>query len=501
MKNARRDFLKSIGLFSVGLGLSPFSGYATPTLARKELHSPLRTPVRIRGRVVAKGKGLPGVAVTDGLRVVTTSSGGAYELISDSTREYVYISLPSGYEIPTAPNGIANFYHRIRPSAKAEFSANFDLKPTALNDINHAFLVLADPQIQNRYEADQLLTVTAPDVKALVQSYQDKPVFGLGCGDLVFDEFPLFKDYQEAVSRMGIPFYQVLGNHDMDIDSRSDDLSTRTFASLFGPTYYSFNRGQVHYIVLDDVFSIGGKKYIGYLTEPQLKWLEQDLALVEKGSTVVVSLHIPAYTGASKRNKGSSELGGTVSNRPELYRLLEPFKAHIMSGHTHFNENVFEGSAYEHVHGTVCGAWWSGPICNDGTPNGYGVYEVNGSQLSWKYKSTGKPLTHQSRLYRPGTDPASPSDLIVNVWNHDPAWKVMWYQDGIRQGEMRQQQGLDPLSVELHTGPEKPQRRTWVEPGITDHLFRAQPAALAKQITVEITDRFGKVYTESVNLS
>jgi hypothetical protein len=278
-------------------------------------------------------------------------------------------------------------------------------------------------------------------------------------------------------------------------------LSTRTFASLFGPTYYSFNRGQVHYIVLDDVFSIGGKKYIGYLTEPQLKWLEQDLALVEKGSTVVVSLHIPAYTGASKRNKGSSELGGTVSNRPELYRLLEPFKAHIMSGHTHFNENVFEGSAYEHVHGTVCGAWWSGPICNDGTPNGYGVYEVNGSQLSWKYKSTGKPLTHQSRLYRPGTDPASPSDLIVNVWNHDPAWKVMWYQDGIRQGEMRQQQGLDPLSVELHTGPEKPQRRTWVEPGITDHLFRAQPAALAKQITVEITDRFGKVYTESVNLS
>lgn len=500
MKNVRRDFLKSLGLFSVGLGLSPFSGYATEELAQKELLQRAYSPVRVRGRVTAKGKGLTGVAVTDGLRVVTTKANGSYELLTDNTRSFVYLTLPSGYEIPAKANGIASFYQRITPNAKAEFAANFDLRPSTLNDSEHVFLVLADPQIQNRYEADQLLTVTAPDVQALTQQYSGKSMFGLGCGDLVFDEFPLFEDYQQAVAKMGIPFYQVIGNHDMDL-TRSDALSAQTFQSLFGPAHYSFNRGEVHYVVLDDVFSIGGKKYIGYLTEPQLKWLEQDLALVEKGSTVVVSLHIPAFTRVAERNNTSPGLGGTISNRQALYRLLEPFKAHIMSGHTHFNENVIEGSTFEHVHGTVCGAWWSGPICKDGTPNGYGVYEVSGSELRWSYKATGKPLEHQARIYPPGTDPANKSDLIANVWNYDPAWKVHWYQDGIRQGEMRRQDGYDPLSVALHSGPDKPERRTWVDPMITDHLFRAQPSPQARQVTIEITDRFGKVYTEKLELA
>ncbi len=59
--------------------------------------------------------------------------------------------------------------------------------------------------------------------------------------------------------------------------------------------------------------------------------------------------------------------------------MLEPFNAHLISGHTHENEHVFEGGIHEHIHGAVCGAWWSGPICYDGTPNGYGVYEIKGN--------------------------------------------------------------------------------------------------------------------------
>jgi 3',5'-cyclic AMP phosphodiesterase CpdA len=105
------------------------------------------------------------------------------------------------------------------------------------------------------------------------------------------------------------------------------------------------------------------KKYVGYLTENQLHWLEQDLASVPKGSTVVVSLHIPTNTGHARRNKlKEEELGGTVANRRQLYKMLEPFQAHIMSGHTHVNEKWEEGNIIEHVHGTVCGAWWTGPF-------------------------------------------------------------------------------------------------------------------------------------------
>ena len=78
-----------------------------------------------------------------------------------------------------------------------------------------------------------------------------------------------------AFGQVGIPFFQVIGNHDMNLDSRTDDYSARTFSDLFGPTYYSFNRGEVHYVVLDDVFFLGtSKKYIGYISEKQFAWLE-----------------------------------------------------------------------------------------------------------------------------------------------------------------------------------------------------------------------------------
>jgi hypothetical protein len=155
--------------------------------------------------------------------------------------------------------------------------------------------------------------------------------------------------------------------------------------------------------------------------------------LVEKGKTVIVSLHIPAFTNAAKRGNTAPSLGGTVSNREVLYRLLEPYKAHIMSGHTHFNEKVQQGNIIEHVHGTVCGAWWSGPICYDGTPNGYGVYEVKGSEVQWYYKSTGKDRKHQFRHYLPGTNPNKPEELTVNVWNADEAWKIAWLETVFRK--------------------------------------------------------------------
>ena len=61
----------------------------------------------------------------------------------------------------------------------------------------------------------------------------------------------------------------------------------------------------------------------------------------------------------------------------------------MYSGHVHEHEHIFERGTHEIVQGTVCGAWWAAPICWDGTPNGYGVYEVNGSDISWPYKSTG----------------------------------------------------------------------------------------------------------------
>lgn len=495
----RRGFLKSLGLAGAGLGLNINFLQAKPTQRSRGSNV---AEVALTGRVASNGKGIADVSVTDGKNVTRTDAKGNYRLDSNAAAEFVYISVPRGYAF-TNEKGVTRFYQKIAAQS-GRFRADFELQKLAVDDTRHAFVVWADPQIQTKEDAELLKTQSAPDTLKLVGSYgNDRPFHGIGCGDLVWDRFELFDDYKQAVATTGIPFFQVIGNHDMDLDARTDDYSSETFKKLFGPSYYSFNRGDVHYVVLDDVFFLGtSKKYIGYIPEHQFAWLEQDLAHVKPGSTVVVSVHIPVNTGAKRRNQMAEEpIGGVVSNRKELYRILKPYKAHIMSGHTHFNEKVFEGDIIEHVHGTVCGAWWTGPICFDGTPSGYGVYEVNGSDIRWYHKAVGHDKTHQFRIYPVGAVKEKPDAFAVNVWNWDPQWKVEWFEDGKNRGAMQQEISFDPLSIELHLGKEKPAKRSWVDPVLTDHMFFAKPSPESKTITVQVADRFNNVYKKEVELS
>lgn len=490
----RRNFLKSMSLVSAWFG--------TPAIVSKAAgdKSTSAGELILQGKVQSNRKGIAGVVVTDGRSVVVTDKNGQYKFNSYEEAEFVYISIPSGYAFPTN-NGVAAFYAPI-PKRNGVVVNNFTLEKLKTDDNRHQFVVWADTQMISKADCEQLKKESVPDLKALVQSYGNEALFhGIGCGDLVWDKFDLFTDYKEAIQMTGIPFYNVIGNHDMDIDSRTDDYSAQTFKQQFGPTYYSFNRGQIHYVVLDDVFFVGtAKRYIGYINESQLKWLERDLQWVKPGTTVVVSVHIPTNTGAIRRKKIKEEFGGTVSNRKQLYKLLRPYKVHIMSGHTHFNESWEEDNIMEHNHGTVCGAWWTGPICSDGTPSGYGVYEVEGSELKWYYKSTGKEESHQLRVYEKGRHKDFPEEVVANVWNWDPKWKVEWYEDNVLKGTMKQRIAFDPWAVELYEGPQLPKKHKFVEPSLADHLFFAKPSAGAREIMVKATDRFGNVYREIIQL-
>jgi hypothetical protein len=494
----RRDFIKSLGLTSaawLSLGDSVFADIQREfPLQNQPL---LFFPIRIKGKVSAAGKGIAGVSVSDGRLVVQTNAAGEFDLISGSDRDFVFVSLPSGYAIQKLANGSASFFQPIDKS-KTEQSISFDLKKVTSSDANHHFLLLSDTQIQDGYEANQLLTVAAPDVVKTLASLNDPNAFGIGCGDLVYDKLELFKEYNQSIQMYNIPFFQVIGNHDMDFGVRSDAWTGSTFKGHFGPTYYSWNRGEIHYVVLDDVFYLGtGSRYIGHLPEEQLAWLEQDLKTVEKGKTVVVSLHIPTVTGNLKRYPQSDPLGGTVSNREHLYRMLEGYQVHILSGHTHFNDNMINGHVYEHCHGTVCGAWWSGPICHDGTPSGYAVYEAKGSELRWKYKGTGLDIMEQFRVYPVGYHKDFPDQMSINCWNYDPEWEISWFENGMKKGAPEKILAVDPWSVELHTGPNLPARRTWVEPQLNDHLFFFKPSS-KENLVVEAKDRFGNVYSKRV---
>jgi hypothetical protein len=481
----RRSFLKAIGLGSAG-SLVSTQLIANPTQPSRNQKHPSTISITIKGAVRCAGIGVANVAVTDGLTVTTTDSKGNYELQSNATATFVYISIPRGYAFHNE-KGIVSFYKRINTS-RSRFRADFTLEKLTQDDTQHTFVVWADTQIETAEDAKRLLQESAPDLRKLVADYGPTTLMhGIGCGDLIWDNYDLYEDYKKAIEIGNIPFFQVLGNHDVNHEARSEEHSSNTFSEHFGPTYYSFNRGEIHYVILDDVFYLGAfSKYTPYISERQFHWLEQDLALVKPGSTVVLSLHIPTTD---------------ISNREELYRILKPYKVQIMSGHNHSNTKIFiTENITEHNHGAVCGAWWIGNVCYEGTPNGYGVYEVNGSEIRWYHKSVGYAGDHQVRLYAPGSDPEHPYAWIANVWNWDPAWKVEWFEDDAYKGTLKNEHGYDPTTLTLFAKDKLPDSRQWISPGSSDHIFRAIPSPTVKKITIRVTDRFGNVYNESLNL-
>ena len=495
MPSTRRDFLKALGLTGAALSLPGVSAPA-PRFTRGV------APVTVTGRVAGPKGGIEEVPVTDGVTVTQTDANGQYELAASPRQPFVFLSVPSGYQLPTHDTGTARFYQPLDAAGGDTVEASFSLAPLGRDDEQHAFLFLADPQTQTEAEMQQFQDETVPDVRETVEGLGNQPVFGVGGGDLVFDDLSLFSGYEAAVQQMGLPFMQVVGNHDLNFDAPGDPGSTATFRQHFGPEYYSFDRGAVHYVVLDDVYwpgsdGFGGDTddYLGHLDATQLAWLEQDLALVDDGRPVVVFTHIPPLSTAYERQgEPSPSVRGQISNRDALYELLDPFDAHIVSGHVHENEHRFADGPHEHVVGTVCGAWWTGPVCYDGTPKGYAVYEVDGESVAWWYKATGHDSDHQIRTYPAGADPTAPDEWVANVWGATDDWTVVWYEDGIRTGHMARRVGVDPMSRRLHRGDDQPKKHSWVEPVPTEHLYYAPTNPDANRVRVEVTEWFGRPY-------
>jgi hypothetical protein len=78
--------------------------------------------------------------------------------------------------------------------------------------------------------------------------------------------------YKQAILQTGIPWYNVMGNHDMNYDATEDRLSDESFEAHFGPNNYAFNYGKTHFIVLDDILyphPLTGKGYWGALRDDQ----------------------------------------------------------------------------------------------------------------------------------------------------------------------------------------------------------------------------------------
>lgn len=187
--------------------------------------------------------------------------------------------------------------------------------------------------------------------------------------------------------------FPCIGNHDKVKQTDATLPRTTTdYEREFGPLNYSFNRGRVHFVSMDDVVFQNGTDYVAGFSDAQVAWLRSDLQYVPKDWMVILYYHIPLRNDAS------------IANREAILSLLDGYaEVHLMCGHTHYNRNYAITdpiSVEERIHGAGCGAWWNSKICGDGTPNGYAIYQITGNSITnlW-YKSTGYDRAFQLRLF------------------------------------------------------------------------------------------------------
>ena len=450
----------------------------------------------VRGTVSdTAGKPLQGVVVTDGYNFTQTNERGEYSLDSNLDKSrFVYLSVPGDYEIEQT-KGIPDLFYQQLDKSKEINEHDFTLTPRKQPIDGFVYLAISDPQTIDERQMKRFREETIPDLKQTIERYQGKEVYGMALGDITWDRMDLFTPYKEAVSVLGIPMFSVIGNHDHDLNKFTDREATENYRSHFGPTYYAFDMGRTHYIVLDDIVYHGAKKYDEQIDSLQLAWAAEYARRLPAGSRVCVAMHAPAM----KAWKGNQVMESAA-------RLMDAFaghELHFITGHTHVNSNydIREG-VVEHNVAQICGNLWYDPINKDGTPKGYQLFRECGGEFSWEYRSLGSPAVRQLRVWQPGQVEAFPGSVVAKIWNWDPCWTVVWYEDGRYRGAMQRIQIVDP-DYAAHLDSLKNAGRKLAKsqhPRISDFYFKARPSASAQTIEVVATDRFGRRYSERITL-
>lgn len=450
--------------------------------------------INIHGSIKTANVGIEGVVVSSGCQFTKTDLNGNFSLSISDGDQFVQISCPFGYSVPVV-NSVPQFYKEI--DTKVNKSYDFEITRKTKNDENHMLIVQTDVQVANESDLEQYNSYIIPDIKNTLLNYKNKEIVGLDLGDIVGDNPKLFAPYKGIVNQLNIPFYRLIGNHDMAYWGRSHETSEKHFNKHFGPTTYSFNIGKTHYIALNNNFFIGRDYfYIGYIDEKTFKWIEKDLQYVPKGSTVFLLAHIPIQlqTSAQSFAYNYSTMAGATINASSLHKLLEGYNVHILSGHTHQTNNVsFGEKLFEHNIAASSGSWWEFDVCTDGTPRGYAVFEIDSDEVKWYYKSAGKDRDYQFRLSKTDSH-----NFIVNVWNYDPSWKVEWFEDGNYMGQLEPFEGHDPYVVDLIKNKAN-LRYSWISSTPTKNLFKGKVKNANAEIKVQVTDRFGNIYEQLIN--
>lgn len=506
----------------------------------------------VYGIVSSAGVGVENVVVSDGAEVTVTNEKGIYQLKSAKKWGYVFISVPSGYEVPSV--GVLPQFHRaLKNSADVVERADFKLEKVDGQD-SYKIFMLGDMHLANRTgDLGQFAQFTS-DLTDYMTRHKGEKMYALTLGDMTWDLYwysnsYYFPQYLNTVNSQikNLQIFHTMGNHDNDFQTRSDYDAAVKYVDQICPTYYSFNIGKVHYVVMDDIdcSSYDGstsRNYVKSLSAEQLDWLAKDLSYVAKTTPVVVAMHAQVFYPTTSGFKIDHDQVNTL----RLFDILDGYTVRFVTGHTHklFNVTpdapIVDGHNFrEYNSGSVCASWWwSGNLTpgihigTDGTPGGYGIWDVTGTDFQCLYKSTGWPEEYQFRSYdlnnvhfSMADVPLMPPDIsasvknaymqyvnaypqnndnevLINIWNWNSDWTLSVVDENRKTLPYTEVWAYDPLhiaalSVKRFNNAKLTQTPSFITDKFT-HFFKVKADDADTDLVITVKDEFGNEWTENM---
>tara|TARA_Y100000589_G_scaffold329507_1_gene376246 strand:- start:450 stop:1991 length:1542 start_codon:yes stop_codon:yes gene_type:complete len=458
-------------------------------------------------------KGLARVRVSNGRDVIMTDVRGRWHLPAGPD-DTIFVIKPRNWISPLDENGLPKFFYVHNPEGSPDGLKYAGVEPTPedpgpINFPLHrhpesspfSVILLGDPQSRNLKEVDYL----ARDViEPLVGS---DAVFGVGLGDLVFDDLNVLPAHNMVVGQTGIPWFNVHGNHDMNFLAEGDAHSDETWQRLYGPPTYSYDWGTAHFIVIDDVVYDGNNSYHGEFTEDVLTFIEADLKEIGKETLVVLFMHIPL---SGVRN--ADALLRLLADRPNVLAITAHYH---MQKHEFidFPEDTGRKEPLHHlINGTACGSWWKGEpdeygvphaMMQCGAPNGSMLLNITDFDYSLRFVPAKMDPAQQMHIFLPGSIPAGDAtgtEVVANIWAGSSKSAVRMRVDGGDWVPMTRDERPDPyyeMAVMAESMNSNPQALTMSKPRQSPHIWVAPlPAGLETGghiVEVETTDMFGQI--------
>lgn len=490
------------------------------------------------------------VVVSDGTEVTVTDDKGIYELKSAKKWGYVFISVPSGYEV-AAEGVFPQFYQTLKGAADVVEQKDFKLTKVDGQDRYKLFL-LGDMHLANRTNDAAQFTQFTTDLNAYMAQHSGQKMYALTLGDMTWDLYwyknnYALPQYRETINRQvkNLQIYHTMGNHDNDFMTTSDYDAAVKYVDCIGPTFYSFNIGQVHYVVMDNIDcsaydGTDSHNYVKKLSNEQLKWLAKDLAYVDKSTPLIVAMHAQIY----KPTSTGFAFDHDSANTEALLAALDGYEVHFVTGHMHkvYNitpdDDVVKGrDIHEHNSGAICASWWwSGNLTPgvhvsiDGAPGGYAIWDIDGTDFAWLYKSTGWPEEYQFRSYDLNNVSFSMDDVpnipsnvliqlaykkyvnaypensdnevLIKIWNWNSNWELSVVDERGKTLEYTSVWAYDPLHIAALSVPRFNNSGITSTPSfVTEsatNFFKVKADDADVDLTITVKDEFGHTWTEEM---